>query len=566
MARQSHTIKRYGINSEASEKPPSKRRETERIVCIGLVSPRHWFVPSLGIYSVALPLAPIRYNPSIMRQFDTARDTPETIHAALTARDHAKNAQIEAVVRGILDDVKARGDAAVLDYTRRFDWPDATADKTSIHVGARQAMFERALAPELDGELFGEEVSDIGRLTTTMQQAIWNIRAFHEAELGHLQSWMSLAGNTGNAYRDSVPGSIIRGQILRPVQRAGVYVPGGKAVYPSTILMAAIPALVAGVEEVIICTPPDKQGNIDPSLIVAAELADDGKDCRIFKIGGAQAIAAMAYGTETVPKCDVIVGPGNQYVNSAKKLVYGECAIDMLAGPSEVAVIADEFTNPKFAAADLLAQTEHGHDNKGVFFCHSHEVLEHTKAELSRQRAELSRKEILDATALNLIFVKTNSLEESLALSNILAPEHLELMVREPLAALPLVKNAGAVLLGEHTSASVGDYWAGPSHTLPTAGAARFSSPLSVNTFMKRTSVVYYSQKAAEDAAEDVARFAEAEGFDAHASAARLRGPHPRSGRGELEAGGEPSPQSLPLSHGVGAGVGEERDGDGDQL
>ncbi len=467
--------------------------------------------------------SPIRYNPPIMRQFDTAHDPPEAIRAALTARDHARNAQIEAVVRGILDDVKARGDAAVTDYTRRFDWSDATTEKLSIHVGARQAMFEMILSPELKGELFEDEVSDIGRLTTTMQQAIWNIRAFHEAELGHLQSWMSLADNTGNAYRESTPGSIIRGQILRPVQRAGVYVPGGKAVYPSTILMAAIPALVAGVEEVIICTPPNSQGEIDPSLIVAAELADEGKDWRVFKIGGAQAIAAMAYGTETVPACDVIVGPGNQYVNIAKKLVYGECAIDMLAGPSEVAVIADEYANPVFAAADILAQTEHGHDNKGVFFCHSSDVLEQCKAELSKQRAALSRKEILDATALNLIFVKTNSLEESLALSNIMAPEHLELMVREPLAALPLVKNAGAVLLGEQTSASVGDYWAGPSHTLPTAGAARFSSPLSVNTFLKRTSVVYYSQKAAAEAAEEVARFAEAEGFDGHAAAARLR-------------------------------------------
>ena len=232
----------------------------------------------------------------------------------------------------------------------------------------------------------------------------------------------------------------------------------------------------------------------------------------------------MACGTETVPKCDVIVGPGNAYVNTAKKLVYGEVGIDMLAGPSEIAIIADEHVKPAFVAADLLAQTEHGHDNKGVFFCHSIEILEHCKTEIAKQREMLSRKDILAATAAHLIFVKTNSVEESLALSNVLAPEHLELMVREPLAFLPLVKNAGAVLLGEHTSAPIGDYWAGPSHTLPTAGAARFSSPLSVATFMKRTSVLYYSKKAAEDAAEDIARFAEVEGFDAHAAAARMRG------------------------------------------
>ena len=243
----------------------------------------------------------------------------------------------------------------------------------------------------------------------------------------------------------------------------------------------------------------------------------------MFKIGGAQAIAAMAYGTETVPKCDVIVGPGNKYVNIAKRLVYGEVGIDMLAGPSEVAIVADEHANPAFVAADLLAQTEHGHDNKGVLFCSSAPILEECRIELNKQRAQLSRQEILEASGKNLIFVKTNSVAESLDLSNTLAPEHLELMVQEPLAVLPLVKNAGAVLLGGHTSASIGDYWAGPSHTLPTAGAARFSSPLSVATFMKRTSVIYYSPEAAAEAAEDVARFAEAEGFDAHAQAARLR-------------------------------------------
>ena len=495
-----------------------------------------------------------------MRQFDTACDSSETIHAALTYRDTARDAQVEATVRAILDDVKARGDAAVLDYTRRFDWPEATAGEWEIHGGTRQAMFEKILEPELaSADWFDEEVSDIGRLTTTMGQAIENIRAFHESELGHLQSWMSLADDTGNIYRESAPASIVRGQVLRPVQRVGIYVPGGKAVYPSTVLMALIPAQVAGVREVILCTPPDKQGEVSPYLIAAAELADNGKDCRMFKIGGAQAIAAMAYGTETVPKCDVIVGPGNAYVNTAKKLVYGTVGIDMLAGPSEVAIVADEGANPAFVAADLLAQTEHGHDNRGVVFSHSYDLLEKCKNELAEQRKALSRKEILAITANNLIFVKTNSLEESLALSNVFAPEHLELMVREPLAVLPLVKNAGAVLLGDHTSAPIGDYWAGPSHTLPTAGAARYASPLSVATFMKRTSVLYYSQQAAQEAAEDVARFAEAEGFDGHAQAARLRGkeppPAPNSGATAPDGGaGEdvgallaaPSPLSPP--------------------
>jgi histidinol dehydrogenase len=441
------------------------------------------------------------YTIPIMRQFDTARDTPETIHAALTARDTARDAQVEATVRAILDDVKARGDAAVLDYTRRFDWPEATVKGMEVSLDDMKAV--------------SESVSD--RDKQMLNDATWNIRDFHEREKGHLQSWMHITSRV-NA---TEPGrASFLGQMLNPVGRVGIYVPGGKAAYPSTMLMAGIPATVAGCS-IIFCTPPDQAGQLNP-LLVAAGYDLPG---RLFKIGGAQAIAAMAYGTETVPKCDVIVGPGNAYVNTAKKLVYGEVGIDMLAGPSEVAIIADAGANPAFAAADLLAQTEHGHDNRGVVFSHSLDFLEKCKNELSQQRESLSRKEILAVTANNIIFVKTNSLEESLTLSNIFAPEHLELMVREPLAALPLVKNAGAVLLGDHTSAPIGDYWAGPSHTLPTAGAARFSSPLSVATFMKRTSVLYYSEKAAMEAAEEVARFAEAEGFDGHAQAARLRVP-----------------------------------------
>ena len=431
-----------------------------------------------------------------MRLFDTARDSLETIQAALTARDTARDAQVEATVRTILDDVKARGDAAVLDATRRFDWPEATTEALSLTNQQLTDQFEPT-ASEADCDL--------------LDAAAANIIAFHEAERGHLQSWMSTS-TTGPAR--------MTGQLLQPVKRVGVYVPGGKAAYPSTVLMAAIPASIAGAEEIILCTPPARDGSITPLVGLAAA----AWATQLFKIGGAQAIAAMAYGTETVPKCDVIVGPGNTYVNTAKKLVYGDVGIDMLAGPSEVAIIADEHASPAFIAADMLSQTEHGHDNKGFLFCHSAAILESCKTEITKQRSSLSRTEILTATSANIVFVKTNSLEESLDLSNILAPEHLELMVSEPLAALPLVRNAGAVLLGEHTSAPIGDYWAGPSHTLPTAGAARFSSPLSVATFMKRTSVIYYSKKAAAEAAEEVARFAEAEGFDAHAASARLRG------------------------------------------
>ena len=429
-----------------------------------------------------------------MRTFDTSHDSPQVIYDALTVRDHSHDAEVEAAARAIIADVRARGDAAVLDLTRRFDWPDAPHGSAEIEYGDLIAANDHLSLEQ----------------TQVLLDAAVNIQEFHAAERGHLQSWMHLP-RQGHGR--------VLGQSLTPVERVGVYVPGGKAAYPSTVLMAAIPARMAGVTEIVLCTPPGADGQIPPLVASAAAFHAN----RVFRIGGAQAIAAMAYGTETVPKVDVIVGPGNAFVNAAKRIVYGDVGIDMLAGPSEVAIVADKDANPVFVAADLLAQTEHGPDNKGVLFCSSHEILEHCKTELETQRARLSRQEILQHTSQNMIFIKTQTVEESVALVNILAPEHLELMVREPLAVLPLVKNAGAVLLGNYASAPIGDYWAGPSHTLPTAGAARFSSPLSVATFMKRTSVIYYSREAAQDAAEEVARFADAEGFDAHARAARLR-------------------------------------------
>jgi len=309
------------------------------------------------------------------------------------------------------------------------------------------------------------------------------------------------------------------GQRRLPVRRVGVYVPGGKAVYPSTVLMACIPAMVAGVDEIILCTPPDKAGGVNTLVVAAAEPYVD----RIFRVGGAQAIAAMAYGTQTVPQVDVIVGPGNSYVNAAKRLVYGDVGIDMLAGPSEVAIVADSGATVAYVAADLLAQTEHGPENRGILLSDSSELLEAVAAELVKRRANLSRADILAKTDNNLLFIKTGTLTEAVALSNTLAPEHLELQVRDPEALLPLVRNAGAVLLGDPTGAPIGDYVAGPSHTLPTAGSARFSSPLSVATFLKATSVIRYSAQAAADAADTVAMFAMAEGFDAHAAAALAR-------------------------------------------
>jgi len=427
-----------------------------------------------------------------MQVYSTETDR-ELVRTALLPVADDNSARVNAAAASIVDDVRRRGDEAVAKYTRKFDWGGATVGNLKV-----EAVQIREARANLDREL--------GKVFSKAEK---NIRDYHNSERRHLQTW-SLSGTDGTSL----------GQIIRPVSSAGIYTPGGKAAYPSTVLMAAIPAIVAGVKTIILCSPPDGDGAISP--LVAAASADLHIDL-VFRIGGAQAIAAMAYGTETVPKVDVIAGPGNSYVNAAKRTVSGDVGIDMLAGPSEVAIIADSGANPAFAAADLLAQTEHGPDNRGFVFSPSSTFLEDLKSEIKRQRENLSRQDILAATEQNLVLIQTNSIEEAAELSNFLAPEHLEIQTREPLAVLPLIENAGAILLGDYTSAPIGDYFAGPSHTLPTSGAARFSSPLSVSTFLKRTSVIYFNQEAAAECADDVSRFARAEGFDGHANAALLR-------------------------------------------
>ena len=453
-------------------------------------------------------LDPAGYTERAMQFFDTATHSPDAIRRALTQRDTARDLEIETTVRAIVDDVRARGDAALLDYTRRFDWPDATlAELETPNPYLAFAKAWNALPDEL---------------RDTMVRAEDNITCYHEAEQGRLQSWMDFAPVM---WGGEVQGTTSLGQKLQPVERAGFYIPGGKAIYPSTVLMTMLPAWIAGVRNFVVCTPPDRDGNLAP-LMEAMLYRISGVffgDTHVVKVGGAQAVAAMAYGTDTVPKVDVIVGPGNAYVNTAKRLVYGQVGLDGLAGPSEVALVVDDSANPAFAAADLLAQTEHGPDNRGVVFSPSQPMLDAVIREWEGQRATLSRQDVLNVTQHNTLFVHTRDMAEALELVNVYAPEHLHLMVNEPLSILPLVRNAGAVLLGNATSASFGDYWAGPSHTLPTAGAARFQSPLSVATFLKRTSVLYASPDAAASAAEDIARFADAEGFDGHARAARLR-------------------------------------------
>ncbi len=426
-----------------------------------------------------------------MLYLDTERDPQAEIAQALTRRPEAQLAEVEATVREILAAVRSGGDEALIAWTRKLDWPDASVDELEVKATAEHATTKAPLAESAE-----------------------RIYAFHRAELENLRTWRADFG-----FGRSL------GQMIQPVRRAGVYVPGGKAVYPSTVLMAAIPAIVAGVREIIFCTPAGKDGEISPVVLAAMRSVQaTGVTTRIFKLGGAVAIGALAYGTATVPQVDVIVGPGNNYVNIAKRIVYGDVGIDMLAGPSDVAIIADEGANAAFVAADVLAQTEHGPENRGVVISPSFAKLEAIQQQLEIQREARSRKAILKLSAENLIFVKTKDLIEAVAIANTVAPEHLELQVRDPEALLPGIRNAGAVLLGDYTSAPVGDYLAGPSHTLPTGGAARFSSPLSVTTFLKRTSIISYTREAAKEAAETVARFAEAEGFDAHAAAARLRG------------------------------------------
>lgn len=399
------------------------------------------------------------------------------------------NPRVEAIVRDIIADVRARGDAALLELSRRFDAP------------------ELSLLEVPQAELLEAERHITPKLYDAVVTAAENIEAFHVKQLK--TSWM-----------DAQPDKIT-GQIVRPLDRVGVYAPGGTAAYPSTVLMTAIPARVAGVREIVLCTPAQRDGTVNPLVLFAAKAAGVH---RVFTVGGAQAIAALAFGTDTVPQVDKIVGPGNVYVNVAKKLLWGVADIDMLAGPSEVCVVADAGANPVFAALDMLTQAEHDAEAAAFLITPSAEFAAQVQAEIERQLTRLSRHEILrEALDSNSAILVTESLEQAFDLANACAPEHLALMVRDPLAALGRIRNAGAVLLGDYTPQTLGDYLAGPSHTLPTSGTARFASPLHVDTFLKKSSFIYYTASALEAVAPLLDTFARAEGFDAHAEAVAVR-------------------------------------------
>ena len=397
---------------------------------------------------------------------------------------------VTEIVTGILQDVRTRGDAALLEYTKKFD----KAELSSLQVTEEE--FREALA-SFDPEL-----------KRVMQRAAANISRFHSRQ-------------KRNSFILNDEDGIVMGQKVIPIDRAGLYVPGGTAAYPSTVLMDALPAKIAGVKEVVMVTPPNADGKINPAILAAARIA--GVD-KIFKVGGAQAIAALAYGTESIPRVDKIVGPGNAFVAEAKRQVYGQVAIDMIAGPSEILIVSDGKTNPRHVAADLLSQAEHDKLASAVLVTDSMELAKAVQAELEIQIPRLERAEIARASIDNngKIIVADN-LNKAIEIANEIAPEHLELCVEQPFDYLSKVRHAGSVFLGRNCPEALGDYLAGPNHTLPTSGTARFSSPLSVDDFVKKMQYTYYTRDALAAVADDVARFARAEGLTGHARSALIR-------------------------------------------
>jgi histidinol dehydrogenase len=431
----------------------------------------------------------------MLKIFDYPSPPAEKALARIASRGLAFTRKEHAAVARIIEDVKRRGDEALVDYTRRFDSPKYSVK--AMKVGAREFAAARS-------------ASDRGFMRA-LNRAASQIEAFHRRQLR--PGFISL----------DRPGTML-GQLVRPVERAGVYVPGGRGgrtPLVSSVLMGAIPAKVAGVEKVVMVTPPTAGGRVSPHLLAAARRA--GVD-EVYKVGGAWAVAALAFGTATIPKVDVIVGPGNLYVTLAKKIVAGTVGIDIIAGPSEVLVIADDSGDPQFIAADLLAQAEHDARASAVLVTTSAALAAGVRAEVERQLAELDRDDTAreSIARFGAIFVVPD-VAGAIGLSNRLAPEHLELHLRDPFARLGEIRNAGAVFVGEYTPEPVGDYIAGPNHVLPTAGTARFASALSVDHFMKRTSVIHYTEAAFRREAADILRLAEVEGLGAHANTIRRR-------------------------------------------
>ena len=413
----------------------------------------------------------------------------EVTNAEIFARTEPA-VNVEATVAEIIKNVRERGDAALFEYCEKFD----KAKLSSLLVSEEEI-----------NEAYGSvEPKFIDILT----RAAKNIRAFHEKQVRE-------------GFRITEANGVIMGQKITPVDRAGLYVPGGTAAYPSTVLMDSIPAKIAGCREVVMVTPPNKEGKVNPVILAAAKIAGIDK---IFKVGGAQAVAALAYGSESVPKVDKIVGPGNAFVAEAKKQVFGVVSIDMIAGPSEILVVADGKSNPKHIAADLLSQAEHDRMASAVLVTDSAEFAEAVSAELERQIPMLQRADIArESIDKNGKIIVAQTLDAAIDIANEIAPEHLELCVDDPFEYLDKIRHAGSIFMGRNCPEALGDYFAGPNHTLPTSGTAKFSSPLSVDDFVKKTQYTYYTKDALCAVANDVAYFANKEGLGAHAKSATVR-------------------------------------------
>lgn len=427
-----------------------------------------------------------------MRTIRLTEETKKNLLQDLLKRSPASYGEYEGRVAAIVNEVREKGDEAVFAFTEKFD--RAKIDGGNIRVTKEE--LEEAYSQVDPG------------LVEVIRKALVNIRGYHEKQRRY--SWF-----------DSQENGTLLGQKVAPLAKVGVYVPGGKAVYPSSVLMNIVPAKVAGVGKIVMATPCGSDGKVNPTTLVAAHEA--GAD-EVYKVGGAQAIAAMAFGTESIPKVDKIVGPGNIYVALAKRAVYGHVNIDSIAGPSEILVLADESANPRFVAADLLSQAEHDEMASAILITTSEELAKKVSEEVDRFLELLSRREIISRSLENYGYILlADSMEDAVSAANEIASEHLEIVTKDPFQIMTKIQNAGAIFIGEYSSEPLGDYFAGPNHVLPTNGTAKFFSPLSVDDFIKKSSIVYYSKEALEPVHQDIIRFAEAEQLTAHANSIRVR-------------------------------------------
>ena len=426
-----------------------------------------------------------------MRILKLTEDTRKDILQNLLKRSPNNYGEFEGRVNAIIEEVRNNRDQAVFNYTKQFDGADINAGNILVTEEEIAEAYE-----QVDTTLLA-----------VIRKSLVNIKKYHEKQVQN--SWFTTEDG------------IILGQKVTALATVGVYVPGGKAVYPSSVLMNVLPAKVAGVDRIIMCTPPGKDGKVYPSTLVAAKEA--GVD-EIYKVGGAQAIAAMAFGTESVPKVDKIVGPGNIYVALAKKAVFGYVSIDSIAGPSEILVLADETANPRYVAADLLSQAEHDEMASAILITTSQKLAEEVSAEIDQFVAELSRKEIIQKSLDNYGYILVaDNMEEAIDTVNAIASEHMEIVTADPFHVMTKIRNAGAIFIGEYSSEPLGDYFAGPNHVLPTNGTAKFFSALSVDDFIKKSSIISYSREALEKVHKDIEQFAECEKLTAHANSIRVR-------------------------------------------